>query len=304
MINSLNSVKFNFNMETNKIIKAGNIVKEVKIFAKSFIKKDMLLLDIAEKIEDKIFELGGKPAFPTNLSINEVAAHYTPAYDSKDIASGLLKVDFGVHIDGWTADNAFSIDLENTQENKKLIKAAEEGLAAATNAIKEGVTTSQIGSAIQNAVEKAGANPIINLSGHSMEQYDLHAGITIPNVDDNKEIKIEKGLYAIEPFTTLGSGKVHDGKPSTIYQLMENKNTRSPIAREILNHIIEKYETLPFCSRWLVKEFGTKALVGLKQLEEQGVLHHYPQLIESSKAKVAQAENTFLVEEKVTITTE
>ncbi len=114
---------------------------------------------------------------------------------------------------------------------------------------------------------------------------------------------MEKGLYAIEPFATTGNGKVYDGPGSGIYQLISERNVRSPIAREILGFIIEEYKTLPFCSRWLVKKFGTKALLGLRELERNGNLHHYAQLIEISKKKIAQAEHTMIVEEKETIVT-
>ena len=117
----------------DKILKAGKIASEVREYIKSIIKKNMLLLDIAEKIENKIIELDGKPAFPVNLSINEIAAHYTPSYDDKTLSHGLLKVDFGVHIDGWCSDQSFSIDLENSDENKKLIQASKDAL---DNAIK------------------------------------------------------------------------------------------------------------------------------------------------------------------------
>src|SRR3989338_9223128 len=123
-------------MDKEKILKAGKIACEVKSWIKPQIKKDMPLIEIAEKIEAKIVELGGKPAFPVNLSINEIAAHYTPSHDDKTKAHGLLKVDFGVHIDGWIADNAFSVDLENSEENKKLIKASEEALENAIELIK------------------------------------------------------------------------------------------------------------------------------------------------------------------------
>src|SRR3989344_1896379 len=108
-------------MEKNKIIKAGEITKEIKIFARGFIKKNLSLLEIAERIETKMIALGGRPAFPVNLSIDNIAAHYTPSYNDETKAHGLLKVDFGVHIDGWISDTAFSIDLENSQENKKII---------------------------------------------------------------------------------------------------------------------------------------------------------------------------------------
>ena len=301
-------------MNKEAILKAGKIAAEVKIYAKSFIKKDIPLLEIADKIEAKIIELGGKPAFPTNTSINEIAAHYTPSYNDETKAFGLLKIDLGVHVEGWIADTAFSLDLEDNEENKRLIIASQKALDNAINLIKNslrggggeegGITTNEIGKVVSETIESKGFSPIINLSGHEMKQNELHAGLTIPNIDDKKQIIIKKGLYAIEPFATNGSGRVYDGKPSGIYMLLDNKNVRSPIAREILDFILEEYYTLPFCSRWLVKKFGVKALFGLKQLEDNGNLHHFPQLIEKGKGKVSQAENTVLVEDSVTVTTE
>ncbi len=290
-------------MNKEKILKAGKIAQEIKKYAQEIIKKDVPLLEIAEKLEGKIEELGGKPAFPLNLSINEIAAHYTPSHDDETKAHGLLKVDIGVHVDGWIADTAISFDLENDEKNKKLIKAAEEALKNAVNIAKLNLPLNEIGKVIQETIESHGFSPIINLSGHSLEQYELHSGITIPNIDDKRKILLEKGLYAIEPFATTGGGKVYDGPPSGIYQLISEKNVRSPIAREVLDFIKNEYKTLPFCSRWLVKKFGTKALLGLKQLKDNGNLHHFARLVESSKSKVAQAENTILVEEKETIVT-
>jgi len=299
-----NSEKISEMNDEEKIIEAGKIASKVKKYAKDIIKKGVPLLEIAEKIEEKIIEFGGKPAFPTNLGINDVTAHYTPSYDDKTTASGLLKVDLGVHIDGWIADSAFSVDLENDEENKKLIKASENAVETAIKMIKYQTTLGEIGGAIQNEIESEGFYPITNLSGHMIKQYELHAGITIPNVKNSSEIKLEEGIYAIEPFITKGSGKVYDGKPSEIYLLSNYKNVRSPIAREVLQYIIEEYRTLPFCSRWIVKKFGTKALFGLKELENNGNLHHYNQLIESSHNKVAQSEQTILLKkDKKIITT-
>lgn len=289
--------------DIQKILQAGKIASQVRAYAKSIIKKDMPLLEIAEKIENKILELGAKPAFPTSLSIDDIAAHCTPSHDDETLASGLLKADLGVHVDGWIADTAFSLDLNNNEENKKLIKASEKALENAIKIVKENILTNEIGKSIQETIESYGFSPIINLSGHEMKQKELHAGITIPNIDYNKNIILKKGLYAIEPFATPGSGKVYDGKPSGIYILTDNKNVRSPIARDILKFIEEKYSTLPFCSRWIIKKFGAKALFGLKQLEENGNLHQFPQLVESSHSKVSQAEHTVLVEDREIIVT-
>jgi len=301
-------------MDTKKILEAGRIASEVRKYARTIIKKDVSLLEIAEKIEAKIKDFGGKPAFPVNLSIDNISAHYTPSHDDKTLAHGLLKVDFGVHIDGWIADIAFSIDLENSEENKKLIQASKDALDNALKLITEkrvmdkvvaDISTDGIGDIISKTIESYGFSPIINLSGHSMEQYDLHSGISIPNINDKKDIKLKEGVYAFEPFATTGSGKVHEGKPSGIYELRETKNVRNPISREVLELIKKEYNTLPFCSRWLVKKLGTRALFGLKQLEDNGNLHQFAQLVEIQGSKVSQAEQTILIsEDKVIVTTE
>ena len=285
-------------------IKAGEILKQVKTYAKSIIKKNKPLLEIANKIEEKIFELKGEPAFPTNLSINEIAAHYTPSHDDETLASGLLKVDIGVQVEGWTADSAFSLDLENSEENKKLIEASKNAVEAVEKIISDKSTLAEIGTLIEKTIKEKGFEPIANLTGHSMEEYDLHAGVSIPNIKNDSDFQLGEGLYAIEPFATTGSGRVQDGKPSGIYELIDPKNVRSPLAREVLDYIIDYYSTLPFCSRWLVQEFGARALFALKQLEQNGNLHHFHQLVESTKAKVSQHEQTFLVKtDKVIVTT-
>ncbi len=298
-------------MNKEKILKAGRIASEVRKYARTILKKDVPLLEIAEKIEAKIKACGGKPAFPVNLSIDNISAHYTPSHDDKTLAHGLLKVDFGVHIDGWIADTAFSIDLENNEENKKLIQTSKDALDNAIKLITEKgvdggqISTDETGEIIFKTIESHGFSPIINLSGHSMEQYELHSGISIPSINDKKNIKLKEGLYASEPFATTGSGKVHDGKPSGIYELREIKNVRNPISREVLEFIKKEYNTLPFCSRWLVKKLGTRALFGLKHLEDNGNLHQFAQLVEVAGSKVSQAEQTILISKnEVIVTTE
>jgi len=290
--------------QKEKILKAGEIAKEVKKWIKPQIKKDMPLLEIAEKIENKIIELKGKPAFPTNLSINEIAAHYTPSYNDTTKASGLLKVDFGVHVDGWTADTAFSVDLENSEENKKLIEASKEALKNAIKEVEKKSSLGEIGRTIQETIESHKFLPIVNLTGHQMEEYELHGNLTILNIRNSRTEILDKGLFAIEPFATTGSGKIYEGKSSGIYILINGKNVRSPEARKVLDFIGDEYQTLPFCSRWIIKKFGIKALFSLKQLEDNGNLHQYPQLVEASHAKVSQAENTILVDDKIIVTSE
>lgn len=291
-------------MDREKILKAGKIASEAREYARGFIKKGMLLIEIANKIEDKMEDLGAKPAFPTCLSINELAAHGTPSYDDKRIAEGILKIDMGAHIDGWISDTAFSLDLENSEENKKIIEASEKALGNVIKKIKKGIKIRDIGKTVQETIESYGLSPIINLFGHEVKNYELHSEISIPNFDNRNEKSLPIGLYAIEPFATSGGGKIHDGNPSGVYRLINEKNIRSSIAREVLALIKKDYSRLPFCSRWIVKKFGVRGMIGLKQLEENQNLHQYAELIENSHGKVAQTEHTILVEEdKITVTT-
>lgn len=283
--------------------KAGKITQEVKSFAKSIIVKGMPLLDIAEKIENKIRELGGNPAFPVNLSINEIAAHSTPSWDDTSTASGLLKVDIGVHIDGFVADTAITLDLDNNSENQKLIEAAEQALKNALQHAKINTSLNEIGNSIEQTIKSFNLLPVQNLSGHSIEPWNLHAGITIPNFGNGQNKTLQEGIYAIEPFSTNGFGAVRDGRKSGIYSIQKETNVRDSFAREVFAFIQKEYQTLPFCSRWLHKKFGSRAILALHRLEEAGVLHHYAQLIEINKGKVAQAEHTIIVTDKETIVT-
>ncbi len=281
--------------EFDKLKKAGEIAQKVIAYAKEIVKKEVPLLEIANKIDKKIEELGAKPAFPVNLSINEVAAHFTPNFNDQKVAKGLIKVDIGIQIDGYVADTAFSIDLDNSEENKKLIEAAKIGLDAALEKFGVGVEIGEIGTAVEEAIKEKGAIPIRNLTGHQIKKFDLHAGISIPSYSSGQTEKLEEGAYAVEPFSTNGAGRVRDGNPSNIYHLIKEGNVRDNFARKVLNFIKENYSSLPFCSRWIYNEFGSKGILALRQIEQAGLLHHYPQLVEMNRGIVAQAEHTIIL---------
>ncbi len=285
--------------------KAGEIHKVVKAFAKSIIKKGVPLIDIANKVDDKIKELGATTAFPINLSINEIAAHYTPTHDDKTLAHGLLKVDIGICVNGAIADCAFSVDLDNSDVNKNLILASRLALESAMRTAKFGVPLKNIGRAIQKEITNLGFSPIKNLCGHQVDRFVVHAGQTVPNYDNgSEELMVESG-YAIEPFATTGQGVIFEGKPSNIYRFIKKKAVRDSLARDILKFIDVEYNGLPFASRWIVKKFGTRALLSLNFLERDGIIYHYPQLVEKTKSPVSQSENTLLIlKDKTEVTTE
>lgn len=280
--------------------KAGKIAKECLELGKSLVKVDASLLEVAEEIEKKIFDLGGKTAFPVNLSINEIAAHDTPGINDERVfkKGDLVKIDIGVCVDGAIGDTAATVDLGN---NKELVKASEGGLKEAIKIVKLGVGLNEIGKVIEETIKKFGFNPIKNLSGHGLDLYKVHSGFNVPNYDNGDESELEEGYIAIEPFATNGGGKITEGKPSGIYRIERLKSTRNIIARNLLKFLSEEYKTLPFAKRWLKDKKGFE--FALSALEKEGILYQYPLLVESSNGMVSQAEHSLFVGEKVKVLT-
>jgi len=268
-------------------------------------KANALLLEIAEKIDKKISQLGAKPAFPLNISINNVAAHHAPLFGEKLVLKegDLVKFDIGVHIDGNIADTAVSVSIGSNEENENLIGAAESALAAAIKLATPGTEICKIGAAISKAITDAGFQPIKNLTGHAIDEYELHAGMSIPNFDNKNKTKLEKGMVvAIEPFATDGAGLVNEGSEVQIFKLINSGNIR--LGREILEYVASEFDVLPFAKRWLVEKFGAmKTELFLKEALAKNILQPYHILIEDSEAKVAQAEHTILVEDSPVVLT-
>lgn len=299
------------NKETiNYYIKAGRIAKEVKEFARGIIKAGMPLLEIAEKIDEKIKELGASPAFPVNLSLNEIAAHFTPSQKDNIVASGLLKVDIGVTVEGFIADTAFTLDLTPEKKFNELISLNEKILKNISKSITPGMEINQIGEIAQstledyNEINKTNYRIIKSLSGHELGRNLIHTGLTIPNYKNSKTKTLKNIAIAVEPFLTSGAGDVYEGAPGGIFILKSETQARDPDTRKLLNFIKDKYATLPFCLRWLEKENFKKLNFSLSLLKKQNIIYEYPMLIEKSKAPVSQAENTFLIlDNQVIITT-
>lgn len=287
--------------EIDCYILAGKIAAEAVKYGKSIIKKDMLLVDIANKIEGKIMELGGGLAFPVNLCINEIAAHYTPSSNDKTTASGLLSVDLGVDVEGFIADTAFSVDLEG--EHGEMVKLNEKILLETLKEIKPGIKVNMIGKTIQEQLDGNKYMIIRNLSGHALGENVIHAGLTISNIENTNETSLKDIAIAIEPFLTTGIGEIYESSPSEIFMLSSSGVTRDRDARKILEFIKENYKTKPFCKRWLEKSGFQKVGFSLSQMTKQGILHNFPVLVEKSKKPVSQFEHTVLISEKAIITT-
>ena len=278
-------------------IKAGKICREAREFAKEICKENKTHLEVVEKIEEKIIKLGGKPAFPVDLSVNHIAAHQSPGVDDEKVLNkeDLIKIDIGVHVNGCIADTAVTVEI-GSNKYKNLIKASEEALKEAVKLAIPGIKLREVGFAIQEKINEFGFLPITNLSGHGLDLYEVHTKPTVPNYDNGDENKLIEGMYiAIEPFATTGVGQVKDGKPAGIYRLANKKPVRIESVRRLLEYIEKEFKTLPFSPRW-IKHLSNYQFA-LRILEQQEIIKQYTELPEKGNGMVSQAEHTVFVEE-------
>ena len=299
-------------------IKAGKIVSKIRTDASKMIKEGCLVLDLVEYVESEILKQNAEIAFPCNVSINEIAAHYTsPANDKTVIHAGdLVKLDLGAMINGCIADSAVTVMAEGNiderftqdqiNENQELIEASAAGLEAAIATVRAGVELNKIGAAVHEAISDFDFNPIFNLMGHSLEQYNLHAGISVPNYDNNDTFKLDEGqAVAIEPFATTGIGHVNDAPGHYIYSYMANKPFRMKSTQKVLTYIQNNNQYVPFSGRWITDKFGERrGGIALKQLSDAMAIYPYAPLKEKQGCFVSQKEHTLIVEkEGCTVTT-
>jgi len=283
--------------------RAGKIAADARDFGVTLLKPGARFLDIATAIENKIKENGASLAFPVNISLNSLAAHYSPRHDDQSILKrgDVVKLDVGAHIDGYIADTAITVELE-THIYNKMIQASSEALEKAIRVLNVEILLSEVGKIIENAITAYGYKPINNLMGHGLDKYELHSGLSIPNVGAfGGKTKLKDGdVVAIEPFATNGAGHVISGEGSNIY--LCNKSLKAKFIRDnktklILEKIITNYGTLPFSQRWCHNLIPNGGDIALKKLSFLGLMKHYPQLVEAKGGMVTQKEHTVIIKE-------
>ena len=284
-----------------KYQRAGKIAAKVREEVRRAVHEGMLIIDLCEKTESLIREMGGKPAFPCNVSINEIAAHYTspPQGKQRIPENSIVKIDLGVHVDGYIADTAFTVCFNPQYEC--LVQAAEEALKKAIEILRPGLLTSRVGSIVQKTIKNLGFKPISNLTGHKIERYLVHAGKSLPNVFHVSTARVNVGeVYGVEPFVTLADavGKVESGFEAHIFRFLKHRSLRDPYAKQLLNYIKENFRGLPFAERWLQGQVPLdRYKPAFSELLSSKNLMSYPILIEASGKPIVQAEHTVLIVE-------
>lgn len=288
--------------ELEKLLRAGKIAREVRGIAQRIVFEGARVLEICEGIEGEIERRGGKAAFPCNVSINEVGAHYTsPPGDQLTVPSGaLVKVDLGVHIDGFIADTAVTVSVGS--EYDEMIGAAELALERGIQAVKVGGRIADVGTVVERTIRSMGFKPIRNLTGHQIEQYTIHSGVSIPNVSGGEGGgKFQPwSVYAIEPFATLpkAAGEVKERAPGNILHLVKLKKPKAEPERGVFEEVYSRFRTLPFARRWVAdKGAAVEAMIA------ERIIYEYPMLVEASGMPIAQAEHTLITTDTEVIVT-
>lgn len=270
---------------------AGRIAHRILNAGAGMVRPGASLLETIEAVEGMVLEAGAGLAFPLNCSLNEAAAHDTASEGDERVfsAGDLVKLDLGVHLDGYVADTAVTIDLG---DHGQLVDAARAGLDAAIALARPGVAAGALGAAIQAAIEGYGYRPVANLTGHGLDRYVLHGPPSVPNVGHPGGAVLAEGqVVAIEPFASTGSGLVSEAARAEIYGQVATRPIRLPAARRAFELVRER-QGMPFSRRWLDLPKREIALAGLVR---QGVFRTYPVLHDVPGSYVSQAEHTLVV---------
>ncbi|KAL8812952.1 MAG: hypothetical protein Q9200_000649 [Gallowayella weberi] len=298
----------------------AEVHRQVRQWAQRSIKPGQSLTEIAEGIEDGVRALTGHQGleegdnikggmgFPTGLSLNHCAAHYTPNAGNKTILQkeDVMKVDFGVHINGRIVDSAFTMAFDPVYDN--LLAAVKDATNTGVREAGIDVRMSDIGAAIQEAMESyeveiggqtLPVKSIRNLNGHSIVQYSIHGSKSVPIVKGGDQTKMEEGeTFAIETFGSTGKGYVRDDMETSHYAKKAdapNVPLRVSSARTLLSSISKNFGTLPFCRRYLDRLGHEKYLLGLNTLVSSGIVEAYPPLCDVKGSYTAQFEHTILL---------
>ncbi|CAH0048964.1 unnamed protein product [Clonostachys solani] len=303
---------------------AAEIHRQVRQYAKKSIKPGQTLTEIAEGIENSVRALTGHDGltegdaliggmgFPCGLSLNHCAAHYTPNAGNKMVLSqeDVMKVDFGVHVNGKIVDSAFTVAFDNKYDN--LLKAVQEATNAGIREAGIDARVGEIGGVIQETMESFEVEidgqtypvkSIRNLTGHNILPYSIHGTKAVPIVKSNDSTKMEEGdVFAIETFGSTGNGYVRDDMETSHYA--KNKDVghvdlRLSSAKSLLSVINKNFGTLPFCRRYLDRIGQDKYLLGLNNLVNAGVVDAYPPLCDKKGSYTAQFEHTILIRPNV-----
>ena len=285
-----------------KFKEAGRIARLARELGFSMIEPGAKLRTVMEEVESFIRNEGGEPAFPAQTSRNHIAAHYCPSPTDETIyeAEDMVKIDVGVQVDGYVADNAQTKYLGEKPFYQGMVEASAEALNAAIEVAGPGVPVSKVSSAIEKTITSRGYIPVYNLTGHGVGRWKVHMSPQIPATPDkySKGILEEGMVVAIEPFATDGQGTVYEQGKSEIFMLHREPRKMKGLDMEVWE-VIRKMNGLPFARRTFKGLAHKNIEATIDRLLRTHCLISFPPLVDPDPAtKVAQTEHTIIITSK------
>ena len=297
----------------------GLIHKKIKKMIKDMLSPDINLYELAQYIENKINELTiydvenplkAGIAFPTGLSLNNCAAHWTPYANSNKIfkKDDVLKIDFGIHINGSIIDSAFTHSFDSKYDN--LLESSKTSTDLAIKLARPDMLLSEIGREIEENMSSYEITikgktkkivPVKNLCGHEIKLFNIHGDKVIPNINFqvyNERIK-EGEFYAVETFSSSGTGDTYEDNKNCSHFMIDYKNGKEKmdINNDLYKYIIKNYSTLAFTDRWLCDEYNCD----LDKLCNMNIITCYPPIYDyDKKSYISQFEESIYIGEKKT----
>ena len=277
--------------------RAGRIASECREWAREAIRPGVTIRSVLETIESMIRERGAERAFPAQSSRNSIAAHYCSSPDDETAyqVGDCVKVDIGVHVDGYIADTACSVDLSEDGRWTPLVRASADALAAAIATVGDGVAVSAVGAAIERTITAAGFEPVRNLTGHGLARWKVHTAPQIPNYGERGGGRLEQGMvFAIEPFASTGRGFIRERGKAEVFMMVRPPRKAKGLDRAVLGDI-QSWRGLPIARRYFTDHEPAVVDDTLTKLSRQGSLMRYPPLVEDEGVMVTQTEHSLFL---------
>ena len=277
--------------------RAGRVAAECREWAREHIRPGVRIRDVLETIEDMIRERGGQPGFPAQSSRNSIAAHYcsSPTDETTYEEGDCVKVDLGVHFDGYIADTATTVDLSTDERWTPLIRASSDALAAAISTVGDRVPVADVGAAIERTITAAGFEPVRNLTGHGLARWKVHTAPQIPNYAERGGGSFKSGMViAIEPFACNGRGYIRERGKAEVFMMVRPPRKAKGLDKDVLS-AIQSWRGLPIARRYFTEFDEREVEDTIGKLARQGSLMRYPPLCEEDGVMVAQTEHSLYV---------
>ena len=201
-------------------MEAGRITGEALLVAREHVREGVSTKELDTLIRKHIEKCGAKPSFlgycgfPASacISINDEVIHGIPN-EKRILREGdIVKIDVGAFYKGFHGDSARTIPVGKvSDEAMKLIEVTRNSFFCGIEALKLGNRMGDVGSAIQNCVEKEGFSVVKRYIGHGVGR-ELHESPDVPNYGTaGRGTRLCAGMtLAIEPMVNIGSEEVYE----------------------------------------------------------------------------------------------